>query len=175
MEVGRAVVVLTVLPGVLVLLGGCGGSRDDVDRAAYVSQNAKVLADVPLYPGARRVSIRHEATHYYPQDCLIFCDSFIDGYITHVTFSSPSSTSAAAITRFFERRLPPLGWRRAHWGNLPAGWPHRVTGKPYVTNVGFKSGDASVSIDLIPFIQGDRIVPGSRFIVHVNHGGYRSR
>lgn len=42
-------------------------------------------------------------------------------------------------------------------------------------NVGFRSVDASVSIDLIPFIQGDRIVRGGRFIVHVDHGGYRSR
>ena len=165
---------LTVLTAGLVLLGGCGRSGDDVDRAAYLNQNAKMLAHVPLYPGARRVTVRHEATQY-GQDCLIFCDSFIDGYITHVTFRSPAGTTAAEITRFFERRLPPLGWRRAHWGNLPAGWPHRTTGKPYVTNVGFKSGDAGVSIDLMPFIQGDRIVRGGQFILHVNHGGYRSQ
>ena len=166
---------LPVLTAGLALLGGCGGSGDDVDRATYLSHNAKVLADVPRYPGARRVGVRHEATNYHEKNCLVSCDSFIDGYITYVTFRSPAGTTAADITRFFERQLPPLGWRRAHWGNLPAGWPHRTTGKPYVTNVGFKSGDSSVSIDLIPFIRGNRIVRGGRFSVRVNHEGYRSR
>jgi len=171
-KVALAVIVLAVLTAGLVLHGG--GSGDDVDRAAYLGENAEVLAHVPPYPGARRVSVRHEPT-YYAQDCLIFCDSFIDGYITHVTFRSPAGTTAAEITCFFERRLPPLGWRRAFWRNFPAGWPHRTTGKPLVKNVGFNSIDAGVDIDLMPFIQGDRIVRGGRFIVHVNHGGYRSR
>jgi hypothetical protein len=170
----HVVIALTVLATAIAALGGCGIGRDDVARATYLSQNANLLAHVPRYPGARRISLHHEATHHV-EDCLALCDSFIDGYITHVTFKSPAGTTAAEITRFFERQLPPLGWRRAHWGNLAAGWPHRTTGKSYITNVGFKSGDASLSIDLIRFIQGNRIVRGGRFIVHVNHEGYRPR
>ena len=175
MKLWRAVIVLTVLATGIALLGGCGGGGDNVDRAAYLSENRQLLAQAPLFPEARRVSVRHEATHHVYEDCLVFCDAYIDGYITHVTFKSPAGTTAAEITRFFERQLPPLGWRRANWGNYPAGWPHRTTGKPYVTNVGFRSGDASLSIDLMPFIQGNTIIRGGRFIVNVNHGGFRSR
>jgi hypothetical protein len=171
----HAVIVLTVLATAIAVLGGCGVGADDVDRAAYLSENRELLTRAPLFPGSRRVSVRHEATHYSSDDCLILCDSYIDGYITHVTFKSPSGTTAAQITRFFDQQLPPLGWRRANWGNLPAGWPHRTTGKPYVTNVGYQSGDASMSVDLIPFIQGNTIIRGGRFIVNVNHEGYRPR
>ena len=166
---------LTVVAIGIAALGGCGVGADDVDRAAYLSENRGLLAGAPLFPGSRRVSVRHEATHSSSDDCLIFCDSYIDGYIIHVTFRSPARTTAAQITRFFDRQLPPLGWRRANWGNLPAGWPHRTTGKPYVTNVGYQSGDASMSIDLIPFIQGNTIIRGGRFIVNINHEGYRPR
>jgi hypothetical protein len=175
-KVWPAVFVLTVvvLGTGIALIGGCG-NRDDVDRAAYLSENRELLARVPLFPGARRVSVRHEATRYVYDDCPILCDSYIDGYITHVTFKSPPGTTAAEITRFFERQLTPVGWRRAHWGTYPAGWPDRTTGKPYVTNVGFKSGDAGLSINLMPFIQGNTIIRGGRFIVNINHEGYRSR
>ena len=47
--------------------------------------------------------------------------------------------------------------------------------KPYVTNVGYQSGDASMSIDLIPFIQGNTIILGGRYILNVNHEGHRPR
>jgi hypothetical protein len=171
----HAVIVLTVLATGIAVLGGGGVAADDVDRAAYLSENRELLAEAPLFPGSRQVSVRREATYYSYDDCFIFCDSYIDGYITHVTFKSPTGTTAAQITRFFDRQLPPLGWRRAHSGKLPAGWPHRTTGKPYVTNVGYQSGDASMSIDLIPFIQGNTIIRGGRFIVNVNHVGYRPR
>ena len=183
-NVGRAAVVVAVgAASVVAVAGGLGysgryveySSREDVDRAAYIGENGKLLARVPPFPGTTRVDVRHEATRYYQDMCFLVCDTFIDGYITHVTFRSPASTTAAEITRFFERRLPPLGWRHAHWQNLPAGWPRPITGKPDVTNVGFNAGDARMSIDLIPFIQGDKIVRGGQFIVHVNHGGYRAR
>ena len=69
---------------------------------------------VPRFPGAHRVSVRHEATHYSVDNRFVLCDSSIDGYITYVTFRSPAGTTAAEITGFSARKLPPLGWRRAH-------------------------------------------------------------
>ena len=54
------------------------------------------------------------------------------------------------------------------------GWPQQTTGTPYVTNVGFRSGAASVSIDVMRFIHGNQIVRGGRFIVIVNHRGFAS-
>jgi hypothetical protein len=40
-----------------------------------------------------------------------------------------------------------------------------VKGKKYVTNLGYRRGEASVAVELIPFIQGVRIVRGGRFVV----------
>jgi hypothetical protein len=48
-----------------------------------------------------------------------------------------------------------------------------VKGKKYVTNLGYRRGEASVAVELIPFIQGVRIVRGGRFVVAVDHGGNR--
>ena len=183
MSVGRVAIVVAV--GTALVVAVAGGlvyfrlhveysSREDVDRAGYIGENRQLLARVPPFPGATQVGIRHEATHYYQDMCFLAWDTFIDGYITHVTFRSPAGTTAAEITRFFERRLATLGWRRSLSQKLPAGWPHRLGGKSYVRNVGFMAGDANLSIDLIPFLQGDKIVRGGQFIVHINHGGYRS-
>ena len=173
----RRAIVVMVLVGCVGALAGCGSSGEDVDRAAYVSENRRLLDQIPGFPGARRVGVDNEATYRvfnYDDGCFFWCGSFVNGYITHVTFQSPSGTTASEITRFFERKLPLLGWRRAHWGKLPAGWPRRIAGEPSITNVGFKSGDAGVSIDLKPFLRADRIIRGGRFVVNVNHAGYRS-
>jgi hypothetical protein len=174
----RRAIVVVALVGWIAAVSGCGGSGEDVDRAAYISENRRLLNQIPRFPDVHRVGVRHEATYRvfdYDDGCFFWCGSFIDGYITHVSFRSPSGTTAAEVTRFFELRLPPLGWRRAHWGKIPAGWPHRIHGEPSVRNVGFRSGDAGVSIDLTPFIRGNRIIRGGRFIVNINHGGYRSQ
>ena len=172
----RRAIVVIVLVGCVGVNAGCGSSGEDVDRAAFVRENRRLLDQIPPFPGARRIDVHNEATYRvydYDDGCFFWCGSFINGYITHVTFQSPAGTTAAEITKFFEQRLPALGWRRAHWGKLPAGWPHRIAGEPSVTNVGFRSGNASVGIDLKPFIHGDRIIRGGRFIVNVNHEGYR--
>ena len=168
---------LAVIAAVWVVLGvgACAfvvsGFREDVDRAEHLAENRRLLATLPEFPGSQVVGVRHTPTRYEYDPC---CGSFIDGYISDFTYQSPPRTSAAQITRFFERELPMLGWRRNSWGKYPAGWPKVLTGKVNVMAIGYQAGEASASVSLIPFIRGNRIVRGGRFVVSVNYLGYRS-
>jgi hypothetical protein len=163
-----------VIP-VVVVLAALGalyvGGEPDVDRTAYIQKNRALLGDLPRFPGAQLVRVEHTPTRYQYDLC---CGSFISGYVTDATYQSPEGTTADAVTQFYESELPLIGWRKNSWGSYPAGWPRVVKGKNNVMHIGYQFGDAGASVSLIPFIRGNVIVRGGRFMISVDHGGYRS-
>ena len=167
------VAALAALPILVVLGAGIAWyseAAQDVDREAYVQRNHVLLNDLPRFPRSQVVRVEHWPTSYQYDPC---CGSFISGYVTATTYQSPQGTTAAAITRFYESELPRFGWRKNSWGKFPAGWPRVLKGHNNVMQIGYRFGDAGASVSLLPFIRGNRIVRGGRFIISVDHGGYR--
>ena len=167
-----AIVVAVGAAFVVAVAGGLGysgkyveyASRDDVDRAAYVGENRKLLARVPRFPGATWVSVHHEATRYHEDMCFLVCDTFIDGYITYVTYERPAGATTDSIIQFYRRTLPPLGWRASSVGRS-FGW--RAEPAPKVTGVGFGLGNARLSVDLVRPLESNTRVWNGQFVVHV--------
>jgi len=172
-NVRRVVIVAAVgATSVVAVAGGLAysgkyveySSRDDVDRGAYIGENRKLLAQVPRFPGATRIDVRHEATRYYEDMCFLICDRFIDGYITYVTYERPAGATTDSIIRFYRRTLPPLGWRPTSVGRS-FGW--RAEPAPKVTGVGFRLGDARLGVDLVRPLESNTRAWNGRFVVHV--------
>ena len=175
MNLRRAV--LVVAAGAAFVVAVAGGliysgnvieyaSRDNVDRAAYIRENRKLLVRVPRVPGATRVSVQHEATRYYADMCFLFCDTFIDGYITSVTYERPAGATTDSIIQFYRRALPPLGWRRS-WVRRTGSFGWGAEPAPKVTGVGFTLGDARSSVDLVLPVESNTRVWNGQFVIHV--------
>lgn len=163
-----------VLLPVVLLIGAFAAAVSvtpgDVDRTAYTRTNRALLDQLPILPGARLVSVEEQPVRYADDLC---CGSPITGYITEATFESAPGTTADDVTRYYQRVLPPLGWRESSRGKYAAGWPRILKSKRNVLNVSYQRGDASLGVDLIPFIRGNRIVHGGRFVISIDHGGFR--
>lgn len=80
------------------MLTGCTG--DGVSRDEYVEKNEELLASVPVFPGARRIDVRHSP--YYEGDSA---GAPVAGYTTAIAFGLPENASRVEVARFYERRL----------------------------------------------------------------------
>ena len=105
-----------------------------VDRSRYVAANAALLAKLPTYPGARRVSTR--TLPYYGGDSAW---SPVVGYTTLAFFRLPSDTDPSRVAAFFERELVPE-WTLTE----------RIDEPPYAAGpiLNFRRGKAGISVNL---------------------------
>ena len=100
------------------MLNGCGvGPMMSIARHAS-ARNRELLTRAPLFPRVAPDQRSPRATHYSSDDYLIVCDSYIDGYVTGVTFKSPPV-----------RRLlgSPVSSTASYRGS---GWRQRQLGQP---------------------------------------------
>lgn len=98
-----SVAVVTALAAVAVgvFIGVCAGN--DIDRTKYLAANARILKGVSVFPGAHllRSGIRARRAD----------GARVVGYQTTKVYVLPRGTTAAAVTAFYGRRLPPT-WKR---------------------------------------------------------------
>ncbi len=147
-------------------------NRPDVNRGQYIQANLRLLAQLPTFPGARLEVLYSESWQVRQEP---FGRSYVAGYNTRATYSTPDATTAAEVARFYRRSL--VGWRSANWGKIPEGWPRvtRSRGKRYIVNRGYSRGKEGLSVDLLGFLRNGRIIRGGRFTVSVDYRAYETR
>jgi hypothetical protein len=99
--VGTAVVREVVLSLATASLLATGCAWRDVDKSDYVARNEKVLASVPVFPGA--VLVRRY-TYDWRRDGDL---GPITGYATDWTYRVPRDAYRDEVTDFYKRVLPP--------------------------------------------------------------------
>jgi len=100
----RAIALLFVLA--VATLTGCG-EHADVDRAAYVADNVRLVELFPVPPGSRPTET--ESKPWEVSD-----GSYIAGYETTRTFFAPARFEARDLQRFYEGDI--TAWRQASSG-----------------------------------------------------------
>jgi hypothetical protein len=97
--VAVVIAVASVAVGVFIGIG----AGNEIDRTRYLAANARILKDVPVFPGAYllRSGIRARRAD----------GARVVGYATTEVYVLPRGTTAAAVTAFYRRRLPRT-WRQ---------------------------------------------------------------
>lgn len=129
---------------------GCGP-----DRASWVSQNERLLAELPTFPQSERIRSR---TQNLPDTKTLFGGDTSErtvGYTTSAKFEVPAGVTADEVITFFVQHLR-SEWRVTRW---------QVGGQPFAC---FDRGRAVAWIDTngLPIV-GDRR-PGA-FDITVDH------
>jgi hypothetical protein len=145
----------------------------DVDRATYVLSNVRLLAQLPQYPGARRIRLESEPLRAYEDMTPLVGYSYVHGYNTYATFQTPGPTRSEDVISFFDDRMPE--WRIASRTTIPEGWPHVLKGRRNLEQRCYALHYASVCIDMAGFLDRGIIVSGGSFTIAVDHRAYEPR
>ena len=138
--------------GLLFAGVACGG---DVDRESYTADNHAVLAEVPVYHGARQLE-RADIPYEGVAPPIWFRGPDIEGYTTEVFYGV--EVSAAELGRFFRQAFLAAGWE------LVAVDQQRLR---------FRKGKAGVTLRLGEFVTPIGELTGSGYTLELDDDRYR--
>jgi hypothetical protein len=172
LEVSRLALVVVSVAVVVALVAASIARKPTVQKAEYLQANARLLAALPTFPGARREIVVSEPWQVRMEP---YGRSYVVGYTTRATYRAPEGTTAAAVSRSY--RVAMRGWRITSWGKIPEGWPRVIVSRDgrYIVNRSYSRGDENVSVDLLGFLRRGRIIRGGLFTVSVDYRAYEPR
>jgi len=159
---------LALLIGAVVLVAIAQGGND-VERSSYLRQNARLLAQVPSFPGASRLLVVHVPWRMRQDP---YGGSYIAGYITRALYRTPRSASVTAVSRFYAEAFD--SWRLNDWG-WSTRWPRRFQNRTVPESRCYAQRYKSVCIDLSDFYRARRFVRGAVIVITVDYRAFETR
>jgi hypothetical protein len=143
-----------------------------VDRDDYVAANLRLLARLPVFPGAKAEGVLSEPWQVRQDP---YGRPYTTGYSTRATFSVPARTKAGDVDRYFRKALH--SWHMGGVGTVQEGWPHPLgpEARSYIVSRGYDRGYQSVSVNLLAFLKHGRLAPGGHFTISVDYRGLEPR
>jgi hypothetical protein len=158
-----------LLIGAVVSIAIAQGGGNDVERSSYLRENARLLAQVPSFPGASRLLVI-DAPWRMRQDP--YGGSYVAGYVTRALYRAPSSASVTAVSRFYARAF--VGWRLNSWG-WSTRWPRRFRNRTVPENRCYAQRYKSACVELSDFYRARRFVRGAVIVVTVDYRAFEQR